>query len=367
MIFTIFVDTEKKLMELIESFVSTPVSVFTGGVAILVESFIMVWALYRAYLILAGLVSEPIMTILKELLIKTAIISVVIVNGVYMTTVNNTLKDTGRNIASDILQEEFSVFSKLDKGFSNIAAAFEAIQNKKKDKQNNVDLIKQHGEEGFLKYMAIGMAYVDDAFTNGSDAVDVTNNLIEPIINFLKLVIVAIGFFVLSISAFITVMMNQIFFKLCLGVGPLFVFFAAFEKTRGWFSSWLNMTLGYCFSYPMIAITAASLMQIFDSLIMPSNKEPEYISWGSVFTVLVLCYVFSIIIQRVGDIASGFFSAGNIADGTALALAAASGKVSGKMMKEANSATRKIGSGFYKAWENHKKSKNQSSVEEGKK
>lgn len=319
--FTIFVDTEKQILELIQFFVSTPISIFSGGVSILAASFVSVWFTYRVILILSGVVGDPVMPLLKDFFIKIIIILLVVGHGNYVAMVSNTLDETNRGIVKDVLRENFSIFSKLDSSFNELSLSFEILQNAKKDKQNNVELVKQHGEKSAFRFVAIAMAYVDDAVTNASNTVDIKNNIFEPIINFIKLTVIAIGFFVLSLSVFITVMMNQIFFKLCLGVGPLFVFFAAFEKLRGWSSSWLNMTLGYCFSYPLIAITVSALMDIFNK-ILQSNENQGYVTWASVFKVFILCYVFAIIIQRVGDIASGLFGAGNIADGTSAALAA---------------------------------------------
>lgn len=319
--FTLFVDTEKQILELIQFFVSTPISIFSGGVSILAASFVSVWFTYRVILILSGLVSDPVMPLLKDFFIKIIIILIVISHGSYVATVSSTLEETGQGIVKDVLKENFSIFAKLDNSFTGLSLSFEMLQNAKKDKQNNVDLVKQHGENSFFKPIAIAMAYVHDKAANSADALDIRSNIFEPIINFIKLTVIAIGFFILSLSVFITVMMNQIFFKLCLGVGPLFVFFAAFEKLRGWSSSWLNMTLGYCFSYPLIAITVSALMDIFNK-ILQSNENQGYVTWASVFKVFILCYVFAIIIQRVGDIASGLFGAGNIADGTSAALAA---------------------------------------------
>lgn len=318
--FTLFVDTEKQILELIQFFVSTPISIFSGGVSILAASFVSVWFTYRVILILSGLVSDPVMPLLKDFFIKIVIILIVISHGSYVATVSSTLEETGQGIVKDVLKENFSIFAKLDNSFTGLSLSFEMLQNAKKDKQNNVDLVKQHGENSFFKPIAIAMAYVHDKAANSADALDIRSNIFEPIINFIKLTVIAIGFFILSLSVFITVMMNQIFFKLCLGVGPLFVFFAAFEKLRGWSSSWLNMTLGYCFSYPLIAITVSALMDIFNK-ILQSNENQGYVTWASVFKVFILCYVFAIIIQRVGDIASGLFGAGNIADGTSAALA----------------------------------------------
>lgn len=316
----VFTATERHIMGLINNFVATPVSVLSGGVAILSVSFVTVWFTYRAALILTGMISEPIMTILKDFLIKSAIISLVVVQGLYTLYVHKTLSETSISMAQDILGDaDVSIFKNLDNKLHSIVIGLETLQNG--EPQNNAGLISEYGEDGWQKWIFLPMAKAHDALSNTADKV---TGIWDKVILFIKLIVISLGFLMFGLATFMTVVMNKVFFNLCIAVGPLFIFFAAFERTKGWFSSWLNMTLGYFFSYPMVVIVMTGIFKIFDNVFQPNASE--HLTWTSVLMCLVLCMVFSVIIARVGDLASSFFGAGNIADGTALAVTATAAK-----------------------------------------
>ena len=116
---------------------------------------------------------------------------------------------------------------------------------------------------------------------------------------------------------------------LSLGFGPLFVMAAAFKQTRGWFNGWLNMTLGFGMSYVVIMFCTKILLTILDKLWFDGT------SWITVFSSLFVCIALSIVIARMGDIASAWFGAGNIADGTAAAAAVAMGSMGGRAKRMA--------------------------------
>lgn len=331
--FAVFSAAEEQIIDLIGTFVATPVMVLTGGISILAGSFVTVWFLYRAYLILAGLISDPIMSTFKDFLIKAVIITIAGVHGNYVGDVYLNIDFLGEDIAQDMVgSKNASIFANLDGKLSAIVMGLETIQSG--EKQDNTSLVLEHGE-GWEKWLVVPAAWIHDKYANSSVGQGIEGAK-EYIITVIKIMLVALGFLILGFAAFVTVIMNKVFLNLCLAVGPLFVFFAAFEKTRGWFSSWLNMTLGYCFSYPMVMIVITGLLKIFDTIFQPSSNT-THLTWASVLMCLVLCFIFAMIISRVGDLASGFFGAGNIADGTALAVAAAGSKAGGQMSRPINS------------------------------
>ena len=132
---------------------------------------------------------------------------------------------------------------------------------------------------------------------------------------FIKLMIILAGLMYMAIVITKVLLITKIGLMLSLGFGPLFVMAAAFKQTRGWFNGWLNMTLGFGMSYVVIMFCTKILLTILDKLWFDGT------SWITVFSSLFVCIALSIVIARMGDIASAWFGAGNIADGTAAAAA----------------------------------------------
>lgn len=143
------------------------------------------------------------------------------------------------------------------------------------------------------------------------------DELIEFLTRMIKAGIVMAGFLILSIACLITVIPTQVFFHLCLAVSPLFIFFSAWEKTRGWTSSWLNTTLGYCFTYPMVLIAVGGLLGAFKKMVFDEGAYSQLfsapiISWLSVVSIFLLCLLFAKLIPQISSLATSLFSGGDL-------------------------------------------------------
>lgn len=350
--FDLFTNLQSTIVKSLQDFIVSPVNALTGGIAIFSMAILTVWFLYNAYLILIGANNSDLMSFLKDFALKVMIVVFAGTASYYnaylgdkdslLITVNNSLAETFSP------NGDSSIFSTLERKISVVSKLLETVEGI--PKQDNSSLIDQ-GEDTWAKPIFKTMAKVDDFFTNSSNAVA---SALVKITAFIKLLIIQFGLAFFSFFAFITYVTNQFFFYICLGVGPLFIFFAAFNITKGWFSAWLNVTLGYCFTFPLILLVLSFLMKIFDKLFIVPNADG--LGWNAVILCLLLCLVFGVVITRIGDIASSFFSAGNISDGTiAAGMIAAKGgirklasggkglaKASGKAGKAARNAYRRI-------------------------
>ncbi|MBQ9723999.1 MAG: hypothetical protein IJV56_01470, partial [Neisseriaceae bacterium] len=113
-----------------------------------------------------------------------------------------------------------------------------------------------------------------------------------------------------------------------------------------------NYTVGYGFGYAMITFAASILMKILDVLWTGD------ITFLDAFSSLFVSIALAIVIARVGDIVSAWFSAGNIADGTAAAAAVAMGSMGGRikgMAQTAGGNAKEAATKGYNAWKNRGK------------
>lgn len=327
----ILVAAEQHIKSLIENFVDKPIEVFAGGVAIIAGSFVTVWFIYRLYMILAGFSPDPVAPLFKDFFVKIVIISVAGSTAFFQMEIVWPLYDVPESMAKDISSfGSSSIFKNIDNKFTAVVNTMEALHINQS--QDNAGLIAEHGDDSWFKWLFSAMATVDDAISNSS-IVAMWDSFWMNVKVFI--VFCALCFF--AVWAFIAIVLNQVFFNLCLAVGPLFLFFLAFDATKGWFSSWFNTTLGYAFSYPMIVIVVTGVLKIFDTVFQP-NPVAGTVTWTSIGFCVLLCVIFSVIIMRAGDLASAFFSAGNIADGTALALTALGYRSGGKAIRGAGLA-----------------------------
>lgn len=309
----IFVDLEKTIRELLQNLVIQPVNLFTAGCATFASAFVLAWGIYRCYLIMAGLISDPLMSTLKDMMIKITILTICTSASMFMPYVVKNLENLGHYMSEDILkhgdpfsQGESSIFKTLDKTLNNIALILDSASTSVSTEKSNNAAVVESGEDHPFKWLFKIIAKVEDTTNN---VLDLPATYFKKILTLIKLAFIAVNFLLLSITIFMTVTINLVFFNLCLGVGPLFIFFATFEKTKGWFSSWLNMTLGYMFSYPLICIAIKAFMEMLLAIISKIGKgnSSEILEWVSVVQICLMTIVFMAIIKKVSEIASQLF------------------------------------------------------------
>lgn len=313
--FNLFSRLEIALINLLSDFVTHPVSVLATGIGIFAASVVTVWMMYRTFLVLAGMEPEPLFPIIKNFLIKVTIIAVASSTGFVSTYFVNSLQGIQDGLAADLGGHgETSVFLTIEKNITEIIIAMESLGAGGTPSESDYEMFKNSGED--VPAWVMGMAWIKDKLTAAKDAVINAFDVFSMFMQFVYIAIVAIGLVFLGIMSFFTIMTNKFFFVVCLSVAPLFIFFSAFSFSRGWFSSWLNTTLGYGFAYPMVLLTIKGLFSVFNQIFNFGS-----LSFAAALWCCLICFIFSFLIARIGDIASALFSANNISDGTNLLLA----------------------------------------------
>lgn len=270
--FNILNDISHGMESVITQFVTTPVDILTTGVLIMAYPLMCCWFMYRCYLVMAGLQSESLTNMLHEFIIKSLILLTAGGLAFSMSDIQNIIKDTPLALVKDLTGE---------------VNVLEIIGNQI---EVYLDLL---AEEDAKKY---GIKKLWAAF-----------------LAFLKIMVIIAVFLWLAIVILLVTLINKTFLMLGVGFAPLFIAFLAFDKTKGWFQGWLNTTLGYGMSYAAVMFSTFILLKGFEKLFTSGT------GWIQVFSSVVLASFLAVIIGRVGDIASAWFGAGNIADGTAAA------------------------------------------------
>lgn len=317
--FSIFGELANSVIAMLEAFVTVPVAKFCAGIAICSQACLLVWGFYKGLMIMSGQVAEPFWPFMKDIMIKTFLMSFIVAAGVYNSYVKDNLFNMGESIAKDILQEN-TIFDKLDSNLNQLAANLdttmggsEAATNESTNSAPNTNESEGSGWTGFVS--KIGKFFKDVGSKVAGAAMSLLN-IGQMITTLIQLLLIVIMYGIMGYKIFVAILLNKIFFHLCIAVGPLFIFFACFERSKGWFSSWLSTTLGYGFSYPMIAITINGCMGLFENI--TAKVQGEYTaSWGATLSIVLLCMIFSLVVDRVGEISSSLFGASNQSDNVA--------------------------------------------------
>lgn len=313
--FDIFFQAEVAITNKLILFAVSPLSILTQGLSIIIGSVLLVWLLYKSYLIVAGFSTEPLMEFLRDFFIKIFFLTISTAVSYYVDMVYTPISQTSELIGKELGgSNSDSVFSTLEAHFLEIGAVLDSFITDKEPSATAVaEATAKNGGEpvGFFSW---AWNSIKDTTAEATDAIGTAlniDNLWKKLLMFINVMIMWVGLLILGVSAFISIITNKLFFMLCLGFGPIFIFMAAFEKTRGYTMSWLSVTLGYGLSYAMIMSIVSIIIQLFKSLFISHG-----ISFPITMSNLIVCAIFSIVIMRAGDITSSFFGSGNISDGT---------------------------------------------------
>lgn len=320
--FAILTNLSTEAEKVITQLAIQPVDVLCTGVSMVAVPMMMIWILYKGYMIMGGFQEAYLPAVMKDYAIRFLLLLIAGTSGFYLSNVQNLMKDTPMAMAKDLSGETKVLTIVEDK----MIVAFDGL-----DKLNSTtptpqtDPANTSKTEKVLKAIGKWAKVILPAANVISAGAKAFAGIWSVVVIFIKLMIISAALLYLAIALTKVILITKIGFMLCLGFGPLFLMFAAFDKTRGWFQGWLNYTIGLGMSYVVIMFSAKILLTILDAL------WQDGVSWLNVFGAFFVCIALAVIIGRMGDIASAWFGAGNIADGTAAAAAIAMGGMAGRV------------------------------------
>ena len=320
--FAILTNLSTEAEKVITQLAIQPVDVLCTGVSMVAVPMMMIWILYKGYMIMGGFQEAYLPAVMKDYAIRFLLLLIAGTSGFYFSNVQNLMKDTPMAMAKDLSGETKVLTIVEDK----MIVAFDGL-----DKLNSTtptpqtDPANTSKTEKVLKAIGKWAKVISPAATAIAAGAKAFAGIWSVVVIFIKLMIISAALLYLAIALTKVILITKIGFMLCLGFGPLFLMFAAFDKTRGWFQGWLNYTIGLGMSYVVIMFSAKILLTILDAL------WQDGVSWLNVFGAFFVCIALAVIIGRMGDIASAWFGAGNIADGTAAAAAIAMGGMAGRV------------------------------------
>ena len=312
-----FSTVDAKITEEVIKLAIYPVSIFAAGVAMIAVPLLAMWTTYRLLLVLAGQIAEPFTAIMKDFAVRGCILGLAGSLGLLYSIILDPIKDTQQSMAADLsgMSNTSSIFVNIENHLSQVAAMMEATMGVKEGSESSVEQATRENGGEPLSFWGWLWESTKDATAGISASLEDLGSFFELMGIMIKLTIVAIGIMTLGITSFISIILNKTFFYLGLGVSPLFIMFLAFDSTRGWFTSWLSSTLGYCFSYPIAMMVVTLLLNAYQDI-----YNQESLSFADAIVCLAVGIIFSVLIKRIGDATSAWFGATNITDITSGAI-----------------------------------------------
>lgn len=312
-----FSTVDAKITEEVIKLAIYPVSIFAAGVAMIAVPLLAMWTTYRLLLVLAGQIAEPFTAIMKDFAVRGCILGLAGSLGLLYSIILDPIKDTQQSMAADLsgMSNTSSIFVNIENHLSQVGAMMEATMGVKKGSESSVEQATRENGGEPLSFWGWLWESTKDATVGISASLEDLGSFFELMGIMIKLTIVAIGIMTLGITSFISIILNKTFFYLGLGVSPLFIMFLAFDSTRGWFTSWLSSTLGYCFSYPIAMMVVTLLLNAYQDI-----YNQESLSFADAIVCLAVGIIFSVLIKRIGDATSAWFGATNITDITSGAI-----------------------------------------------
>lgn len=312
-----FSTVDAKITEEVIKLAIYPVSIFAAGVAMIAVPLLAMWTTYRLLLVLAGQIAEPFTAIMKDFAVRGCILGLAGSLGLLYSIILDPIKDTQQSMAADLsgMSNTSSIFVNIENHLSQVGAMMEATMGVKKGSESSVEQATRENGGEPLSFWGWLWESTKDATAGISASLEDLGSFFELMGIMIKLTIVAIGIMTLGITSFISIILNKTFFYLGLGVSPLFIMFLAFDSTRGWFTSWLSSTLGYCFSYPIAMMVVTLLLNAYQDI-----YNQESLSFADAIVCLAVGIIFSVLIKRIGDATSTWFGATNITDITSGAI-----------------------------------------------
>lgn len=312
-----FSTVDAKITEEVIKLAIYPVSIFAAGVAMIAVPLLAMWTTYRLLLVLAGQIAEPFTAIMKDFAVRGCILGLAGSLGLLYSIILDPIKDTQQSMAADLsgMSNTSSIFVNIENHLSQVGAMMEATMGVKEGSESSVEQATRENGGEPLSFWGWLWESTKDATAGISASLEDLGSFFELMGIMIKLTIVAIGIMTLGITSFISIILNKTFFYLGLGVSPLFIMFLAFDSTRGWFTSWLSSTLGYCFSYPIAMMVVTLLLNAYQDI-----YNQESLSFADAIVCLAVGIIFSVLIMRIGNATSAWFGATNITDITSGAI-----------------------------------------------
>lgn len=315
------------------------ISVIAGGAGILMGTFASIWLIYKGWMIMAGFAQEPFMEFFRKYLFIVMVAAVVAGSGhgFYRTLTEGIFLQPTNRLAAEL--------SGLPIGKSGYVSVFEGVGKVLDQALEGLTVATASSETaGSSSTEPKGLWGKIKSFFNGiKEKIDISG-WFAAIGIVLKLMVITAGAVYMAIVSFMTILTSRIFAFASIAVGPIFLFFLPFPATRQWFFSWLSVTVGYFFTYATVMLVWSFMLKISQDYFFNIEKIEAgadlkvWLTWTAAFKSFLACFFLTKVVARIGDLASSWFSAGNITDGTNALFAAAGWKLGRGMKSSANAS-----------------------------
>ncbi len=288
----------------------------------LIIPLLTIWFTYCAYLIITGVIPDSFNHLVKDFAVKGSILCLAGSIRLLYSHLVYPIMETQEAMAQDFSSSgTASIFNNIEGHIGQLGDLLEASMGVGEMTSSVEQDTQANGGEplGFFRWM---WDSIKDAGTRVATASENLGGIWELVMLATKIAIVMAGLIFMGIFCFVTVMLNKILFMLGLGFAPLFIMFLTFDATRGRFVSWLSSILGYCLSYQLAMMTVSILLQIYAGIY--NQDELTFAIAAACFTTSL---VFTVIINKIGNVASSWFGSSGLEESAALGVASFVGDV----------------------------------------
>lgn len=117
---------------------------------------------------------------------------------------------------------------------------------------------------------------------------------------FISLVILGTAFFFAAI-AFVVSLLTTFALSIMAAIGPLFICFALFDATRGWFFAWLGQVLNFALVKLLVIVLTVLIVSLLGNIYTQTSALDIGVAWGAYVSGLLCSIIFFFLIPSIAS------------------------------------------------------------------
>jgi type IV secretion system protein VirB6 len=114
----------------------------------------------------------------------------------------------------------------------------------------------------------------------------------------IALVIVFISFFFAALS-FVVSLLTTFALSIMAAIGPLFICFALFDATRGWFFAWLGQILNFALVKLLVIVLTSVVVSLLGNIYTQTSALDIGAAWGAFVSGLLCAIIFFFLVPSI--------------------------------------------------------------------
>lgn len=115
---------------------------------------------------------------------------------------------------------------------------------------------------------------------------------------FIAIVVLVTAFFFAAI-AFVVSLLTTFALSIMAAIGPLFICFALFDATRGWFFAWLGQILNFALVKLLVIVLTVLVVSLLGNIYTQTSVLDIGVAWGAYVSGLLCAIIFFLLIPSI--------------------------------------------------------------------